>query len=116
MAQTNISKTELRIVELLCLLGLSKKEVADKLSKSPRTIETTIWNVYQKLGFSKVQELTLWCVGQKLSISEDIEQLKKAVIACCLLMVFIIGEIHTSHDMTLKNRNRIETRIRRKGN
>lgn len=62
-------------------LGKSKKEVANKFNISIYTVETTIKNLYQKYGFSKVQDLVLWYIGKKLEIADDISRLKEEVLS-----------------------------------
>lgn len=50
-----LSKRESQIAELLAW-GASKKEVADKLFVSTRTIENTARNIYAKIGIQKATE------------------------------------------------------------
>lgn len=74
------SARELEILEPIAL-GKSKKEVANDFNISIYTVETTIKNVYEKLGINKIQDLVLWYVGVKLKISDQIEALKHEVIS-----------------------------------
>ena len=52
----HITKREKQILELV-YEGLSNKEIADRLEKSVRTVETHRFNIMKKLGVSNVTEL-----------------------------------------------------------
>ena len=48
-AEAGLTQRETQIAELLAW-GAAKKEVADRLSISPRTVENTARNIYSKIG------------------------------------------------------------------
>lgn len=47
-AEAGLTQRETQIAELLAW-GAAKKEVADRLSISPRTVENTARNIYSKI-------------------------------------------------------------------
>lgn len=53
-----LSKRETQMAELLAW-GAAKKEVADKLFVSTRTVEATTRNIYEKIGIQKATEKAL---------------------------------------------------------
>lgn len=54
-AEAGLTQRETQIAELLAW-GAAKKEVADRLSISPRTVENTARNIYSKIGIQKATE------------------------------------------------------------
>jgi len=89
--KATLSHSEFEIAERLAL-GESKKEVADKTNRSVFTVETTVKNIYQKLGFNKLSDLVLWYCGQTFNISLQISERKKQVLSIILLVLFISFE------------------------
>ena len=64
----------MEIVERIAL-GESKKEVAFHTHRSVYTVETTVKNAYDKLGFSKISDLVIWYIGQKFNLTSEISEL-----------------------------------------
>ena len=65
--------------------GFAKKEIAEELGKSIRTIENLTTSAYKKIGIQKVSELSKWWFMTRFSISQyDIEAKRRA-----LGMVFV---------------------------
>lgn len=60
-----LSKREIQIIQLITD-GISKKEVAKKLSISVRTIETHRHNIYKKLHIKNTAELVRYALNKKL--------------------------------------------------
>lgn len=52
----DLSKREAEVLEQLCL-GLSNKDIGEKLYISPRTVENHVYNLYRKCGVSRRMEL-----------------------------------------------------------
>lgn len=80
------SEREFEIVENLIRLG-SKKEVANDMNLSLYTIETTIKNVYDKLGLNKISDLTLWFCAVKFNIADQVTAFKGSIITLVFLFV-----------------------------
>lgn len=60
--------------------GFAKKEIANELGKSIRTVENLTNSVYKKIGIQKVSELTKWWFMTRFSISQyEIEAKKRAL-------------------------------------
>ncbi len=87
-----LTKRESQIAELLAW-GAAKKEVADRLDLSTRTIENTARNIYQKLGIQKATELSVWYFCTRFHISFDISPLKRTIISIFLMAILIPYEL-----------------------
>lgn len=111
-----LTKRETEIAELLAW-GAAKKEVADRLGLSTRTIENTARNIYQKLEIQKATELSVWYFCTKYSISFDLSPLKKTIIAAFLIAILLPYELAGNDIMrTFRSRRaeRTEARTPRK--
>lgn len=87
-----LTRRESEIASLLAW-GASKKEVADKLFISTRTVENTARSIYVKTGVQKATELCVWWFCAKCGVSPSLDPLKRAFIAGCLLLVLIPREL-----------------------
>lgn len=87
-----LTKREAQIAELLAW-GAAKKEVADRLDLSTRTIENTARSIYQKLEIQKATELSVWYFCTKYSISFALNPLKKTIIAAFLIAILLPYEL-----------------------
>lgn len=92
-----LSPREGEIAELLAW-GASKKEVADRLFISARTVENTARNIYQKIGIQKATELCVWWFCTKCGVPVSLDPLKRAFIAVVLLIAFVPHELMFSDD------------------
>jgi len=81
----DLSAREFEIAEQIAL-GASKKEVANNINRSTYTVETTIKNVYEKLGINKLSDLVLWYCGYVFNISKEIDARKKQVLATIIIL------------------------------
>ena len=57
--------------------GAAKKEIADYLSISERTVENHARNIFYKVGCGKVNELSAWWFCTRFNISFDLSPIKK---------------------------------------
>lgn len=96
-----LSSREFEIAEQIAL-GASKKEVADNINRSVYTVETTIKNVYEKLGISKLSDLVLWYCGEVFHISFQISERKRKILTTLLLCI-----------ITFQGYNETQFRLRR---
>lgn len=74
-----LTTRETEIAELFAW-GASKKEVANHLNVSERTVENHARNIYEKTGCGKVNELSAWWFCTRFNISFDLSPLKKKVL------------------------------------
>lgn len=86
MEDANLTKRESEIAELFAW-GASKKDVANRLNISERTVENHARNIYAKIGIQKVNELCAWWFCTTFHISFDLSPLKRNMIAWCFLMM-----------------------------
>lgn len=100
-----LTKRETEIAELLAW-GAAKKEVADKLFISQRTVDATARNIYEKVGIQKATELCVWWFCTKCGVPVSLDPLKRAGIAIILLLVFIPRELSGNGDVFRVGRGR----------
>ena len=93
-----LTRRETEVAELLAW-GAAKKEVADKLFISTRTVENTARSIYSKTGVQKATELCVWWFCNKCGVAPSLDPLKRAFIAVVLLVVFIPRELTCNGDI-----------------
>lgn len=92
-----LSPRESEIAELLAW-GASKKEVADRLFISARTVENTARNIYAKIGIQKATELCVWWFCAKCGVPTSCDPLKRAFVSIVLLLAFLPYEFSNHND------------------
>lgn len=92
-----LSEREIEVTELSAW-GLSKKEVAEQLFISERTVESHLRNIYDKLNVNKITELSAWWFCTKYGISFDLSPLKRKSLAIFLLLALLPREFTSSED------------------
>ncbi|MCI7070000.1 LuxR C-terminal-related transcriptional regulator [Bacteroides pyogenes] len=83
-----LTKRESVIAELFAW-GASKKDVANRLFISERTVENHTRNIYEKTGCSKVNELSAWWFCRTFHISFDLSPFKRNAITAVMLLLMI---------------------------
>lgn len=83
-----LTKRESEIAELFAW-GASKKDIANRLFISERTVENHARSIYDKTRCTKVNELSAWWFCTTFHISFDLSPLKQKVIAMFLLVLLI---------------------------
>ena len=91
-----LSARETQVAELLAW-GAAKKEVADRLNISTRTVENQARSIYGKLGIQKATELSVWWFCTKLGVSFDLSPLKRGIIGAFLLFVMLPSTLNHSY-------------------
>jgi DNA-binding CsgD family transcriptional regulator len=102
-----LTKRETEVAELLAW-GAAKKEVADQLKISTRTVENIARNIYEKLNIQKATELCVWWFCTHFSISFDLSPIKRKIIAIALLL-FLVPQLYLNDEKVRKLRT--HTRI-----
>lgn len=92
-AEAGLTQRETQIAELLAW-GAAKKEVADRLSISPRTVENTARNIYSKIGIQKATKLCVWWFCTHCGVSFDLSPIKRTIIACFFLAIILPYEMY----------------------
>ena len=88
METVKLTKRESEIAELFAW-GASKKDIANRLFISERTVENHARNIFIKTGCQKVNELSAWWFCTKFHISFDLSPFKRKFITWCLLAVMM---------------------------
>lgn len=118
--KAELSPRESEIAELLAW-GASKKEVADRLFISARTVENTARNIYQKIGIQKATELCVWWFCTKCGVPVSLDPLKRAFIAVLLLIAYVPREcvftddFYTPRTTRTARTTRVARRLGRRG-
>lgn len=93
-----LTKRENEIAEMIAW-GATKKDVANILSRSARTVENQVRSIYYKTGVTKSNELSAWWFCTKFKISFSLSPLKTRVLAIILLIIIIPNELMFNRDM-----------------
>lgn len=83
-----LTSRETEIAELFAW-GASKKEVADHLNVSERTVENHARNIYVKIGCGKVNELSAWWFCTRFNISFELSPLRRKIVSLCMLFILM---------------------------
>lgn len=120
MKVAELTKRESEIAELFAW-GASKKEVANRLFISERTVENHARNIYAKVGCQKINELCAWWFCTTFHISFDLSPLKRKVIVGMFLtllapQVFALDHNDFCRRIRVENRTIRVVRARRSRN
>lgn len=120
MKVAELTKRESEIAELFAW-GASKKEVANRLFISERTVENHARNIYAKVGCQKINELCAWWFCTTFHISFDLSPLKREVIVGMFLtllapQVFALDHNDFCRRIRVENRTIRVVRARRSRN
>ena len=110
MDSVKLTKRESEIAELFAW-GASKKDIANRLYISERTVENHARNIYVKIGCQKVNELSAWWFCTNFHISFDLSPLTRRAIATYLL-VLVVFQMTFNSD-TIIRAQRTQARITR---
>ena len=91
-----LTPRETEVAELLAW-GAAKKEVADRLYISTRTVENTTRNIYEKAGIQKATELCVWWFCTRFGISFDMSPIKRQILSIAFLLL-MLPQIATYND------------------
>ncbi|WP_352423457.1 helix-turn-helix transcriptional regulator [Proteiniphilum sp.] len=100
-----LTRRERDITELLAW-GASKKEVANHLFISERTVENHTRNIYEKTGCSKVNELSAWWFCFRFRIPLSLSPLGRKIVAVVVLATYIFG---ATNDLAYHQRVRVSS-------
>ena len=108
-AIVKLTSRESQVAELFAW-GAAKKDIANSLFISERTVENHARTIYDKVGCSKVNELSAWWFCTHFNISFDLSPLKRTVLLFVLLAIIIPQTIGiTKDDMIRTSRMRVRT-------
>ena len=110
MNGAELTKRESEIAELFAW-GASKKDIANRLYISERTVENHARNIYSKIGCQKVNELCAWWFCTTFHISFDLSPLtrKMVTIVCLCLMIPSILNLDDNNQMVRVRTTRVTT-------
>lgn len=109
-----LSRRESEIAELLAW-GASKKEVANRLLVSTRTIENTTRNIYAKIGVQKATELCVWWFCTRCKVPVSLDPLKRAFVAIAFLLLILPRELAGNGDIFRVGRRAQVVRVQKNG-
>ena len=108
MDTVKLTKRESEIAELFAW-GASKKDIANRLYISERTVENHARNIYVKIGCQKVNELSAWWFCTNFHISFDLSPLTRRAIATCLLVLVVFQMTFNSDTIIRAQRTQVRT-------
>ena len=108
MDAVKLTKRESEIAELFAW-GASKKEIANRLFISERTVENHARRIFDKTGCSKVNELSAWWFCTNFHISFDLSPLTRRTIATCLLVLVVFQMTFNSDTIIRAQRTQART-------
>lgn len=108
MYSVKLTKRESEIAELFAW-GASKKDIANRLYISERTVENHARNIYVKIGCQKVNELSAWWFCTNFHISFDLSPLTRRAIATCLLVLVVFQMTFNSDTIIRAQRTQART-------
>ena len=82
-----------------------KKDVANRLFVSERTVENHTRNIYEKTGVTKINELSAWWFCTTFNISFDLSPLKRSAIATCLLLLVLFQMVMNGESIIRASRS-----------
>lgn len=111
-----LTRRESEIAELIAW-GATKKEIAQWLFISERTVENHVRNIYDKTGCSKVNELSAWWFCKHFNISFKLSPIKRNIITT-ILIVIMIPQLFNLDNVAIRTRTNtsrvVRVRTRRK--
>ena len=108
MDSVKLTKRESEIAELFAW-GASKKDIANRLYISERTVENHARNIYVKIGCQKVNELSAWWFCTNFHISFDLSPLTRRAIATCILVLVVFQMTFNSDTIIRAQRTQART-------
>ncbi len=105
-----LTKRESEIAEMFAW-GASKKDIANRLYISERTVENHARNIYDKTGCSKVNELSAWWFCTTFHISFDLSPLKRKMMALFLLCLLSPQIVSADNDNVFTRARTRTTRV-----
>ncbi len=113
--EAKLTRRETQIAELLAW-GAAKKEVAEHLSISTRTVENTARNIYIKIGIQKATELCVWYFCTKHGVNISLNPLKRtiAIIFIAIILPYEVAGNDVLRTFRSRRIPRTETRARRR--
>ena len=116
MIKDSVSEREFELTEPLAF-GASKKMIAAKFHLSIYTVETTVKNVYAKIGASNLAEYIMWYYAVTFDMAKEINEKKKEVLSIIGLVVclhYSFGEINMRRNNTrnMQDQSSLVTRSR----
>jgi DNA-binding CsgD family transcriptional regulator len=112
-AKAILTPREKEIAELFAW-GASKKEVANHLFISERTVENHARNIYEKTGCCKVNELSAWWFCHRFCIPFSLSPITRRTLATVLLIFYVsLVYKNVDHLRVRTSTTRITSRVSR---
>lgn len=106
-----LTPRETEVAELLAW-GAAKKEVADQLFISVRTVENTARNIYEKIGIQKATELCVWWFCTHCGVSFDLSPIKRKIVSIAIILITLPQIGYSNEEVTKIYRPRRNQTVR----
>lgn len=97
--EAELTPRETEVAELLAW-GAAKKEVADQLFISVRTVENTARNIYEKINIQKATELCVWWFCTHCGVSFDLSPIKRKIISIAIILITLPQIGYSNEEVT----------------
>ena len=108
MTAARLTPRETQVAELFAW-GATKKDVANRLIISIRTVENIARNIFEKTGVTKINELSAWWFCTKFNISFELSPLKRVAVSVLFLIMFMPQVANADEGITRLFRSRTRT-------
>lgn len=92
-----LTKREKQVAELIAW-GASKKEVAQHLYISVRTVENHVRHIFEKTACQSATELSAWWFCTHYNISTHLSPLARTVVTFALIATYFVGSFNPDTD------------------
>lgn len=98
----------------LCAWGACKKEIANHLCISVRTVENHLRNIYEKIGCNKATELSAWYFCSRFKIPMTLSPIARRTLSILLIVIYSYGfSAGATDNIRIRtNSNRVTVRAR----
>lgn len=100
-----LTQRETQVAELIAW-GATKKEVADRLVISVRTVENHARSIFEKVGCGTAGRLSAWWFCTRFGISFDLSPFHRKTIAAAILILILPGMFSPRSDVARRFRPR----------
>ena len=101
--QAQLTKRQEQVAGRIVVFGEAKKQVADKLDISTKTVENTVDSIYKRLQVNSIGQLCTWWYATKLNIPLD--KIYSTALSLFFICLVCVNEINTD-DTAVRVRSR----------
>lgn len=111
--ETKLTTQELKIARLIAL-GYFAKEIPDRLPLKPnglpitlKTVQNTLYNIYQKLGINNSRELTAYYLAKYKGVDYSDAPIRLKKLLATILLVILLPSIYSATAVRISRGHRV---------